>query len=405
VAAAAATDWVPTTQISQVPLTCPVYPGRVSSFSGRRWCGHGQLLRCSPIVLYFLAYAVVRLLLEVLIVSGRPNATLRAEVLALRHQLRVLERQVGRPRWQPTDRLLLAAISRALPRPAWRSLLPRPETLLRWHRDLVRRKWAAYRRRPGRPRPVPWSELHDLILRLARENSRWGYRRIQGELLKLGLRCSHLTVRKVLRRHGLPPAPRRGQLSWRGFVRQHADQILAVDFFSVDTVWLTRLYVLFCIEVGSRRIHLAGCTYHPTSAWVVQQARNLAWKLQDGELVAKFLLRDRDSKFSAAFDEVFRSEGVRVVRLPYRSPRANSFAERWVGTARREVLDHLLIFGRRHLERVLIEFIEHYHEARPHQGLGQRRPHEPAGVIPLTAGPVERGDRLGGLLHEYNRAA
>ena len=147
-----------------------------------RWCGHGQLLRCSPIVLYFLAYAVVRLLLEVLIVRGRPNAKLRAEVLALRHQLRVLERQVSRPRWRPTDRLLLAAISRALPRPAWRSLLPRPETLLRWHREVVRRKWVAYRRRPRRPRPVPRSELHDLILRLARENSRWGYRRIQGRV-------------------------------------------------------------------------------------------------------------------------------------------------------------------------------------------------------------------------------
>jgi putative transposase len=240
---------------------------------------------------------------------------------------------------------------------------------------------------------------------MARENPRWGYRRIQGELLKLGHRCSHLTVRKVLRRHGLPSAPRRGQRPWREFVRQHADQILGVDFFTVDTVWLTRLHVLFFIEIGSRHVHLGGCTYHPTGAWVAQQARNLAWKLQDGDLVSKFLLRDRDSKFNAAFDEVFRSGGVRVIRLPYRSPRANSFAERWVGTARREALDHLLIFGRRHLERVLIEFIEHYHDARPHQGLGQRRPNEPAGVIPLMAGAVERSDRLGGLLHEYYRAA
>jgi putative transposase len=169
-------------------------------------------------VLYSFAYAFVRLLLEVLIVRSRSNAELSAEVLALRYQLRVLERQVGRPRWQPADRLLLAAISRALPRPTWRSLLPRPETLLRWHRELVRRKWAAYRRGPHRQRPVPRSELHALILRLARENSRWGYRRIQGELLKLGHRCSHVTVRKVLRRHGLPPAPRRGQRSWREFV-------------------------------------------------------------------------------------------------------------------------------------------------------------------------------------------
>jgi putative transposase len=356
-------------------------------------------------VLYSLIYAVVRLLMEVLIVRGRSDARLRAEVLALRHQLRVLERQVGRPRWQPTDRLFLAALSHVLPRPAWRSLLPSPETLLRWHRELVRRKWAAYRRRPPRRRPAPRSELHDLILRLARENAGWGYRRVQGELIKLGHRCSHLTVRKVLRRHGLPPAPRRSQRSWREFVRQHADQILATDFFTVDTVWLTRLYVLFFIEIGSRRVHLAGCTYHPTAAWVVQQARNLAWKLQDGELVARFLLRDRDAKFSAAFDQVFRSEGIKVVRLPYRSPRANSYAERWVGTARREVLDHLLIFGRQQLEKVLSEFIEHYQQARPHQGLGQRRPCEPVDEIRVTTGPVERHDRLGGLLHEYRRAA
>jgi putative transposase len=356
-------------------------------------------------VLYSFAYAVVRLLLEILIVRGGSDARLRAEVLALRHQLGVLERQAGPARWQASDRLVPAAISRILPNTAGRSLLPSPETLLRWHRELVRRKWAAYRRRPRRQSVVPVSELHKLILRIAMENPRWGYRRIQGELRKLGHRCSHLTVRKVLRRHRLPPAPRRGQRSWRQFVRQQADQVLAVDFFTVDTVWLTRLYVLFFIEVGSRRVHLAGCSYRPTGAWVVQQARNLVWQLQDGDLVAKFLLRDRDSKFSAAFDEVFRSQGVRVVRLPYRSPRANAFAERWVGTARRELLDHLLIFGRRHLERVLTEFIEHYHKARPHQGLGQRRPHEPAGLIPLMAGLVERSDRLGGLLHEYHRAA
>jgi putative transposase len=279
-------------------------------------------LRSSPVVLFSLAYAVVRLVLEALIVHGRANAELRAEVLALRHQLRVLERQAGRPRWQPCDRLLLAAISRVLNRPAWRSLLPSPETLLRWHRELVHHKWAAYRRRPRRHRPMPRSELHQLILRLARENSRWGYRRIQGELFKLGHCCSHLTVRRVLRRHGLPPAPRRGQRTWREFVRQHADLILAVDFFVVDTVWLTQLYVLFWIEVGSRRVHLAGCTYSPSGAWVVQQARNLAWKLQDGGLSARFLLRDRDAKFSAAFDEVFKSEGVEVIRLPYRAPRA-----------------------------------------------------------------------------------
>ena len=184
-------------------------------------------MRSSPVVLFALAYAIARFLLEVLIVRRMPDAELQSEVLALRHQLRVLERQVGRTRWRPSDRLLLAAISQSLPRPAWRSLLPSPETLLRWHRELVRRKWAAHRRRHGWQRSVSRNEIHDLILQLAGENSRWGYRRIQGELRKLGHRCSYQTVRRVLRCHGLLPAPRRGQRSWREFVRQHADQILA----------------------------------------------------------------------------------------------------------------------------------------------------------------------------------
>ena len=161
----------------------------------------------------------------------------------------------------------------------------------------------------------------DLILKLARENQGWGYRRIVGELLKLGHRCSNITVRKVLRRYGLEPAPRRSQRSWRAFVHQHADQILATDFFTVDTVWLTRLHVLFFIEVGSRRVHLAGCTYSPSAEWLVQQARNLAGKLQDGPLKARFQLRDRDTKFTVAFDEVFKSEGMEVIRLPFQAPR------------------------------------------------------------------------------------
>ena len=287
----------------------------------------------SAIVLHCLLHALARLLLEIIIVRGRPKARLEAEVLALRHQLRVLERQVGRPRWQPADRLFLAAISRILPRPDWGSLLPEPDTLLRWHRDLVRRRWAAYRKRRRRQRPDPSSELHRLILKLARENQRWGFRRIQGEVLKLGHRCSHMTIRRVLRRHGLQPAPRRGQRSWREFVRQHADRILACDFFTVlpgDTVFLARFYVLFFIVIGSRRVHLAGCTYNPDQAWVVQQARHLAWKLQDGALSAKYLLRDRDARFTAGFDEVLRTEGVEVIMLPYRAPRANSIAERFV---------------------------------------------------------------------------
>jgi putative transposase len=162
------------------------------------------------------------------------------------------------------------------------------------------------------------------------------------------------------------------------------------------------MYVLSFLEIGSRCIHLAGCTASPTGGWVVQQARELTWKLQDCELQARFLIRDRDAKFTTGFDDVFRSEGIEVIPLPYRAPVANSFAERFVGTARRELLDHLLIFGQSHLEHVLREFIEHYHEQRPHQGLEQRvpRPREPMGAI-VEGGPVLRRNRLGGLLHEY----
>ena len=203
-------------------------------------------------MLYSPLYAFARLSIDALIYRDRSDARLRAEVLALRHQLRVLERQAKRPRWQPANRLLLAAISRVLPRPSWQSLLPSPETLLRWHRELVRRKWAAYRRRTCRRRPAPRSELHELIVRLARENSGWGFRRIQGELLKLGHGCSHPTVQRVVRRHDVLPAPRRSQRSWREFVHHHADKILACDFFTVDTVWLSRLYVLFFVtRLGS----------------------------------------------------------------------------------------------------------------------------------------------------------
>jgi len=249
-------------------------------------------------------------------------------------------------------------------------------------------------------------EVVDLILRLARENPRWGYRRIQGELLKLGRPCSHVTVRKVMRLHRVPPSPRRSTRTWEEFVRQHAAHLLAADFFTVETAWLGRLYVLFSIEVGSRRVHLGGVSAHPTGRWVAQQARNLAWQLQDGVLAATHLLHDRDAKFCEVFDEVFMAGGVKVVRLPFRAPRANAYAERWVGTVRREVLDHLLVFGPRQLERVLREFIDHYHNARPHQGLGQRTPIRGAQVPSASDNSrIIRIDRLGGLPHEYARVA
>jgi hypothetical protein len=219
------------------------------------------------------------------------------EIVVLRHQLQVLRRQVGRPRFRWSDRLFLAAASRRLPRETWRAFLVTPQTLLRWHRELIRRKWSlGARRRPGRP------SFGEATWTLARENPRWGYQRIQGELAKLGLRVSATTIRTLLRRHGLGPTPRRGGLSWRAFLRQQAASVIACDFFTVETVWLKTLYVLFFIELGSRRVHLRGCTANPDATWVTQQARNLAreWSVVEGPV--RFLVRDRDSKFPRAFD-------------------------------------------------------------------------------------------------------
>jgi hypothetical protein len=280
----------------------------------------------------------------------------------------------------------------------------RPETLLRWHRELVRRRWAAFGRRrgPGRP-PLP-ADLRDLIGRLATENPTWGYQRIRGELLKLGHDVSATAVRTTLRRCGAPPAPRRVGLSWRAFLRAHAGAVLECDFLTVDTVRLRTLHLLFFIDVQTRRVFAAGCTAQPTAAWVTQQARNLTWDLTAEALRPTVLIRDRDAKFPRAFDDVFRGDGVRVVRAPFRAPRARAHAERWVGTVRRECLDWLLIFGGRHLERVVDEYVDHYNAARPHQALRLRAPLA-SGQPPRPDGEIVRRDRLGGLIHEYERQA
>ncbi len=283
----------------------------------------------------------------------------------------------------------------------------RPETLLRWHRELVRRKWALFGRRrgPGRP-PLP-APSRDFILQLAQENPCWGYQRIRGELLKLGHCVSATTIRALLWRHGVPPAPRRAGLSSRAFLRAHAAGVLACDFFTVETVRLQTLFVLFFIELQTRRVFLAGCTAHPSAAWVTQQARNLAWPLDEEERRPTILIRDRDAKFPAAFDAVFRAENVRVVRTPVRAPRANAVAERWVETVRRECLDWLLILGQRHLEQVLGEYVVHYNAARPHRALELRAPlaHRHLGRPTRPVEEVIRRDRLGGLIHEYEPLA
>jgi transposase InsO family protein len=247
-----------------------------------------------------------------------------------------------------------------------------------------------------------------LVLRLARENPRWGYQRIAGEISGLGLTVSATTVRKILRQAGIGPAGKRGGLSWRAFLRAQAQSILAVDFFTVETISLQRLYVLFFIELGSRRVHLAGCTANPSGAWVAQQARQFAWTVQERSSSFRFLIRDRDSKFTREFDTVFRSQRIEIVKTPVRAPKANAIAERFVRTVRSECLDWLLIVNRRQLERVLRIYVDHYNTHRPHRSLHLAPPTPNAQelrVIRSASAGVKRVDRLGGLIHEYRCAA
>jgi putative transposase len=317
----------------------------------------------------------------------------------------VLKRQVARPRFSPTDRAVLATLARLLSRERWATFLVTPATLLRWHRELVRKHWTFPR--PDKVAPNGLDvEVVALVLRLARENPRWGYLRIVGELRKLGVILSATSVRNVLRRHRLKPAPRRSGPTWGEFLRAQAAGTLACDFFHVDTITLRRLYVLFFIDLDRRKVFLAGVTEHPIGNWVTQQARNLTMTLEDEGRVVKFLIRDRDAKFVGPFDEIIRSIGARVIKTPVRAPRANAFAERFVGTARRECLDWLLIRNARHLERVLTEFVEHYNTARPHRGIDLEVPIPYVSAKPLDASmQIKRVDRLGGVLREYSIAA
>jgi putative transposase len=366
--------------------------------------------RSQGVVLSVL-YWSLRRLLELVVLRRRSEREKEIEILLLRHQLRVLERQVARPQLTPADRALLAAFSRALPRRAWRtSLFVAPATVLRWHRELVARRWTYPHRRPGRP-PTP-AEVHGLVVRMARENPGWGYRRIQGELVGLGFKLAASTVWTILKEAGIEPAPRRLEQTWAEFLRQQAASILECDFLTVDTLFLKRFYVLFFIELASRRVHLAGITTNPDGRWVTQQARNLLMELGDEEVRPRFLVRDRDSKFTREFDEVFRSEGIRVIKAPVRAPKARAHAERWVGSVRRECLDRLLIVGGRHLQHVLVAYVRHFNEHRPHRALAQRPPlsqpvHQGEDSIadPIPLDRVRRGDLLGGLIHEYQLAA
>jgi putative transposase len=365
--------------------------------------------RSRGVVVCFL-YWSLRRLLELIVLRRRSERENEIEILLLRHQLRVLERQVARPELTPADRMVLAALSRVLPRRAWRrSAFVTPATLLRWHRELVARRWTYPHRRPGRP--ATGGEIRALVVRLTQENPAWGYRRIQGELVGLGIKLAASTVWTILKEAGIEPAPKRLEPSWADFLRRQAASILECDFLTVDTLFLKRFYVLFFIELANRRVRLAGITTNPDGPWVTQQARNLLMEFDDEDVRPLFLIRDRDSKFSRDFDDVFRSEGIRVIKAPVRAPNARAHAERWVGTVRRECLDRLLILGRRHLEHVLTSYVRHFNEHRPHRSLKQRPPlaastasDEPAIAEVIDLDRVRRRDLLGGLIHEYQLA-
>jgi transposase len=359
-------------------------------------------------VLLSLLYQVVRALLSALSVLCRGEVSKDAELLVLRHENAVLRREITRVRYTAADRLWLSALARLLPRRRWTEIFAvTPATLLTWHRRLVARTWDYRdRRRPGR-RPTP-APTKTLILRMAKDNPGWGHRRIQGELIRLGHRIAASTVWEILTAAGIEPAPRRAGPTWRQFLTAQAKGIIACDFVTVDTITLHRLYVLVFIEHGTRRLHVAGATTNPTGAWVTQAARNLAYDLGARLEELRFLIRDHDTKFTAAFDAVFATDGIHIIKSPVQAPRANAVCERLIGTLRREVLDRLLILNHAHLMKILNEYRLHYNRHRPHQSRAQRPPDIQANPPPIadpTEHHVRRKPILSGLINEYQHAA
>ncbi len=280
--------------------------------------------------------------------------------------------------------MVLAALRERIPGSGWAGLLVKPETALGWHRALVQRKWAAYQARPSRGRPPIWAECRQLMVRMARENPRWGYFRIRGELLKLGHRVAATTIRSVLLDAGVPPSGRRSQLTWKQFLTAHAETLVAADFFSVETIFFRRLYVLIYVHLASRRVLLASSTSKPNAAWITPQAHNLSWKLEDEAIKLGVLIHDPGQE----------------VCVPSRSG-PNAYAERWIGSCRRECLDWILVVNRRHLQAVIHEYRLHYNEERPHGSRNLRPPASRSDRLQVVGGQIERRTRLDGLLSDY----
>ncbi|MEV6297513.1 integrase core domain-containing protein [Streptomyces sp. NPDC051896] len=358
-----------------------------------------------------LVYRVARKLLSVPVLLLRRQVAKDAEPLVLRHENAVLRRQLAGPaRYESADRLWFAALPSPIPRRRWAQVFPvTPNTLPAWHRRLVARRWDYSKRRSKPGRPPTAQAIKELVLRPAEENPRWGCRRIQGELARLGHRVAASTVWEILTAAGVGPAPRRGGPTWREFLTAQADGIIACDLLHIDLVDLRRVYAMVFLEHGTRRLHIAGVTAHPTAQWTVQQARNLAAELGLRFESLRFLIRDRDSKYTESLDAVFAAEGIETLSTAPGSPRMNAHCERVIGTLRREALDHLLLLNEAHARRVLDVYAHHYNGHRPHQARGQRPPLADDSAMlctdERTTQPLVRTRIFGGLINEYRYAA
>jgi putative transposase len=350
------------------------------------------------------------LLIELIQIGQLSTPDKDLEILVLRYQLGIADRKLNQTiKPNRIEKLTLAVLVNRLKFATNRSSnelrnslrLFSPRTVLRWHNELVKRKWT-YKHQNKGGRPKLSKDLEDLIIRLANENPRWGYGKIEGELLKLGIKVSRTTIRNIFNRHGIVPAPvRAGAIGWRQLMNHYKSQLMACDFLTVETLFLKTLYNFFFIEVGTRRIHIAGVTEHPNGYWVAQQARNFGWSRQERDTNFVYLIRDNDSKYTDSFDTVFETEGINIVCTPFKAPHANSFAERWVKSLRVECLDNLLVVNETHQRRVLTEYVEYYNSRRPHQGLNQQSP--TPSPPPEPSGLIHRRKILGGIINDYFR--